>query len=63
MSKSYKEMTLQELEFEKARLKYLLANKPDYHTYKQSKKALERIISLIAQKNTNKLMQCLTNEH
>lgn len=47
MTKKYTELNFDELRMEKMRLKYILANKPDYYTYKATKKSLERINKLM----------------
>ena len=43
MSKSYKEMNLQELMEEISRVNAILRNKPSPHTYLQNKKYLENL--------------------
>lgn len=53
--KPYKEMSIQELSGEQARLKYIITHHPKPFTYKQAKKSLERINRLIAQKVSNSL--------
>lgn len=50
MSKAYKDMDLSELKLESARLIHILQNHPKPNTYKQTKKALERIDKLIAER-------------
>ena len=54
-SKSYKEMTISELCGEQARLKYIITHHPKPFTYKQTKKALERINRLITNYTVNSL--------
>ena len=49
-SKAYKDMDLSELKMERLRLVRILSSHPKPNTYKQTKKALNRINDLMAQK-------------
>ena len=49
-SKAYKDMDLKELKMERLRLVRILGSHPKPITYKQTKKALNRINDLMAQK-------------
>lgn len=50
MSKAYKDMNLDELKLERARLEHILQNHPKPNTYKQTKKALERVMNLMMER-------------
>ena len=55
MSKAYKDMSVEELEMERLRLKCILMNHPKPNTYKQTKKSLERVEKLIVDKLVERL--------
>lgn len=50
MTKPYKELNVDELKLERARLKNILQNHPKPNTYKQAKKSLERVEKLLVER-------------
>ena len=50
MTKAYKDMDIDELKLERARLVNILQNHPKPNTYKQTKKSLERVNKLLVEK-------------
>ena len=55
MTKPYKEMDKSELKLERARLINILQNHPKPNTYKQTKKSLERVNNLLAERIVNEI--------